>query len=107
MSTISYTVSVVFDSAELADEWLRWLQGGHIADVLAAGALDAEIVALDGPRPAFEVRYHFPSRQAFADYETKHAPRLRAEGLQRFPPAKGVTYQRTLGSVVGVFTAGK
>jgi Domain of unknown function (DUF4286) len=103
MSTIAYTVSAVFDSAELANEWLHWLQAGHIAEVLAAGAVDAEIIALDGPRPAFEVRYHFPSRQAFAHYETKHAPRLRAEGLQRFPPEKGITYQRSLGSVVAVF----
>jgi hypothetical protein len=107
MSTIAYSVSAVFDSDEVADEWLRWLQAGHVADVLGAGAVDAEIIALDGPRPAFEVRYHFPSRQAFADYETGHAPRLRAEGLQRFPPERGVTYQRSLGSVVAALASGK
>jgi hypothetical protein len=69
--------------------------------VLAGGACDAEIVQLDGPEPAFEVRYHFPSRAAFARYEKEHAPRLRAEGLRRFPVEKGVVYRRSVGQVIG------
>jgi hypothetical protein len=101
MAAIAYTVAVTFPDPALAAEWLRWLTEGHIAEVLAGGACDAEIVQLDGPEPAFEVRYHFPSRAAFARYEKEHAPRLRAEGLRRFPVEKGVVYRRSVGQVIG------
>jgi hypothetical protein len=99
LTEVAYTVAVTFTDAALAEEWLRWLRGGHIADVLAGGATAAEIVAVDGPERSFEVRYRFPSREAFAAYERDHAPRLRAEGLQRFPVERGVSYRRTVGVV--------
>jgi hypothetical protein len=103
MAVIAYTVAVTFEDTALAEEWLRWLREVHIADVLAGGATDAEIVELDGPRRSFEVRYHFDSREAFARYERDHAPRLRAEALQKFPVEKGVAYRRSLGEVRGGF----
>src|SRR5262245_12859878 len=103
MARIAYTVTVTFDVPDLAEAWLRWLRQGHIAEVLAGGATDAEIVALDGPGTAFEVRYHFPSREAFTRYEAEHAPRLRAEGLRLFPPERGVTYRRGVGEVTDRF----
>jgi dipeptidase E len=97
---VAYTVAVTFDDAALAESWLAWLHGGHIAQVIAAGATDAEVVELDGAAGrSFEVRYHFPSREAFDHYEREHAPRLRAEGLQLFPSEKGVHYRRSLGAV--------
>jgi hypothetical protein len=96
---IAYTVAVTFPNASLAEDWLRWLNEGHIAEVLAGGAADAEIVELDGTGHAYEVRYHFPSREAFALYEKQHAPRLRAEGLARFPLDQGITYRRSVGVV--------
>ena len=96
---IAYTVAVTFSNSSLVEDWLTWLKHGHIADVLAGGASDAEIIELDGPTCSYEVRYHFPSREAFAKYEKEHAPRLRAEGLARFPADKGVTYRRSVGVV--------
>jgi hypothetical protein len=99
MSTLVYTVAVTFEDPALAEEWLRWLREGHIADVLAGGATDAEVIRWDGPGLSYEVRYHFPSRDAFERYEKDHAPRLRAEGLQRFPVERGVTYRRQVGLV--------
>jgi hypothetical protein len=106
MPSITYTVTVAFDDSALADAWLHWLTGGHIADVLAGGATDAELVELDGPTRTFEVRYHFPSREGLARYEREHAPRLPAEGLRLFPPEKGVTYRRALGEVAGLWRSG-
>lgn len=100
MGRVAYTVTATFADAALAEEWLRWLTGGHIAEVLAGGATDAEMIELDGPQRSFEVRYHFPSREAFAAYERDHAPRLRAEGLRLFPVERGVTYRRSVGVVV-------
>src|SRR5262245_2656312 len=103
MAVIAYTVAATFEDAALAEEWLRWLHEGHIANVLAGGATDAEVVALDGSIKSFEVRYHFRSREDFARYERDHAPRLRAEGLQKFPPERGVTYRRSVGEVRDTF----
>jgi hypothetical protein len=100
MAQIAYTVAATFEDGNTADEWVRWLTGGHIADVLAGGARDAELIKLDGPGLAFEVRYHFPSRETFAAYERDHAPRLRAEAMQRFPPERGVVYRRTCGVAI-------
>lgn len=97
MPEISYTVSVTFPDDSLVESWLRWLRQGHIEDVLAGGATHAEIVAMDAPPRAFEVRYRFPSREAFECYEREHAPRLRAEGLKLFPVERGITYRRSVG----------
>jgi dipeptidase E len=97
---ISYTVAATFPNASLAEEWLRWLKSGHIAEVLAGGATAAAIIEMDGQPHAFEVHYLFPSREAFTRYERDHAPRLRAEGLQRFPVEKGITYRRSVGKVL-------
>lgn len=103
MAEIAYTVAVTLPDEATVQEWLRWLREGHIAEVLAGGASAAEIVALDGPGRAFEVRYHFASRAAFERYEQQFAPRLRAEGLQRFPTERGITYRRSVGIVLDRF----
>jgi hypothetical protein len=105
MSAVIYTVTATFADEAVAREWLRWLAEGHVAEVLAGGATDAEVVALDGPDRAFEVRYHFPSREAFERYEREDAPRLRAEGLRRFPAERGVAYRRSVGAVQARFPA--
>jgi len=99
--SIAYTVSATFSSCAVADEWIAWLTGGHIAEVIRGGATDAEIVHLDGDECRYEIRYHFPSRDVFRAYEQNHAPRLRAEGLERFPASRGIVYARTTGTVVG------
>jgi len=100
MGALAYTVTASFVDPAVADQWLRWLTGGHVAEVLAAGAVAAEITVLDGPGHVLEVRYHFPSRPVFEEYERLHAPRLRAEGLRLFPPGRGISYQRSVGAVV-------
>src|SRR5262249_6899847 len=98
---VAYTVDVAFRDAGLAETWLAWLRGGHLAAVLAGGAEHAEVVELDAAEGrAFEVRYRFASREAFDAYERDRAPALRAEGLRLFPVEKGVTYRRWTGNVV-------
>ncbi|MHC5024455.1 MAG: DUF4286 family protein [Planctomycetota bacterium] len=100
MSTFAYTVQCTFDDPAVADEWISWLKSEHLADVRAAGALDAEVIRLDGEEHHVEVRYHFDSREDFELYEREHAPGLREEGLQRFPPERGLQYARSMGDVV-------
>lgn len=95
---IAYTVRIHVPAA-LEGEWRAWIDG-HVREVIAAGALAAEVVRLDGADPVFEARYRFAGRDTFAAYERDHAPRLRAEGLARFGPERGVRYERSLGEVV-------
>lgn len=96
----AYTVTCTFRHAAMADEWIAWLRDDHLAKVIAAGALDAEIVRHDGEPVRVEVRYHFASRDDFSRYEREHAPRLRAEGLARFGPERGLIYVRSTGEVM-------
>lgn len=98
----SYTVIAVFDDRRIADEWIAWLRDEHLAEVCAAGALDAEVIRCDAApdgKTRCEVRYHFASREAFDAYVRDHAPRLRAEGVKRFPPERGIAYERATGDV--------
>jgi isopentenyldiphosphate isomerase len=99
-----YTVAATFTERAVADEWLAWLNDTHIKECLAVSrALSADIVAVAGPTLAYEVRYRFPSRHAFAAYDRDHAPRLRAEGLRLFPSERGVTYRRSSGITLATF----
>ena len=110
---IAYTVGCTFTDPAVAEAWIEWLRDGHLADVCAAGALDAEAVRVDDPRSGApesgevrcEARYRFASRRAFAAYERDHAPRLRAEGLAKFPLELGLTYERTVGEIVAAYPA--
>jgi hypothetical protein len=100
---IAYTVRCTFTDESVADEWIAWLRDEHIADVCGAGALDGKVVRLDrseGEPLVCEVRYHFASRESMETYERDHAPRLRAEGLERFPLERGLAYERSVGEIV-------
>lgn len=100
---LAYTVIADFDAPPVAAEWLAWLTGGHLQAVLDGGARSADVVRLE-PTPSaplrVEVRYLFDDLTAFQRYEQTAAPALRADGLARFPPSRGVRLQRTLGEVL-------
>lgn len=100
---IRYTVIAEFEDPAVAAEWIAWLRDGHLADVLAAGAIDAEVVAIDGESATpvvCEVRYRFADRASLDRYFKIDAPRLRAEGLAKFPPERGIRYRRSVGEIV-------
>lgn len=97
-----YTVRCEFtaDNPSVVADWLAWLIPGHIQDVIDAGAISAEVINIDGDCPTFEIRYRFSSREEFLVYEENHAPRLRTEGLEKFPASLGLLYSRTTGEQV-------
>ncbi|HEY8431318.1 MAG TPA: hypothetical protein VIL20_23220 [Sandaracinaceae bacterium] len=97
---LAYCVRIEVPSETVADELLRWLEDDHAAQVVRAGALDAEVVRLDGSPIVVEARYHFASREAFAAYEAGPAAALRADGLARFGPERGVRMSRSVGEVL-------
>ncbi len=102
-----YTVACEFESVEVAQQWVDWLEREHLADVCAAGALDAEIVRMDGPAIRYEVHYRFRNRAVFEAYERDHAPRLRAESLRVFPLNLGLRYARSTGEIIARREAAK
>ncbi|MEY5031873.1 MAG: hypothetical protein RL354_904, partial [Planctomycetota bacterium] len=92
-----YSVRSTFTNGEVRSDFISWLRSGHLADVVKAGALDAEIVefeALEGTPGDVETRYHFASREAFDAYANGPAVALRAEGAARFPPSRGIVMTR-------------
>lgn len=93
----AYTVHAQFDDPQVAAEWVGWLRDGHLADVLAGGAQEAMVVQLAPLQ--LEARYLFADRAAFAKYELESAPKLRAEGLAKFPASRGVRMSRSMGEV--------
>lgn len=98
--TFAYSVIATFDDPSLIESWCDWLRREHFAEVCAAGASDACLVerrVVAGEPPCFEARYRFADPFAFDVYEREHAPRLRDEGLRRFP--KGIRYRRTSGEI--------
>ncbi|MDX2118971.1 MAG: DUF4286 family protein [Planctomycetota bacterium] len=112
---ILYAVTAALPDPRLRDDYIAWLTGGHVQEVIAAGASEARVVVLDpDPNPAAEAGenatfrvesvYIFPTRQALETYFRDHAPRLRAEGVARFA-SRGVTFQRRIGRVAGLFSS--
>jgi hypothetical protein len=99
--TFLYSVRSTFTNAEVRAEFIAWLRDGHLADVVEAGALDAELVEFEAEAGAengvigdVETRYHFASRAAFEEYANGPAVPLRAEGAARFPPSRGIVMTR-------------
>ncbi|HCT81423.1 MAG TPA: DUF4286 domain-containing protein [Micromonosporaceae bacterium] len=97
-----YTVRSEFPDDETRQRYLDWLCGGHAeALITEGGALRAEVAALDDG--SVETRYLFPSREAFATYESGAAVKLRADGLAKFPPEAGIRTTRATGELSAVY----
>lgn len=83
-----YEVNIDLDAAIRAD-YLAWLDV-HVAQICALpGFLGARILEVTDPAPApgragLCVQYRLSGPAALGRYLADHAPRLRAEGLERF-----------------------
>jgi hypothetical protein len=101
MPPIAYTVIATLPDEPTASEYVQWLRDGHVQRVVKAGARDAAILRITDPvsPPQVESRYTFPDRQSFETYLTSTAPALRAEGLRKFPPSRGVRFERRIGEL--------
>ena len=96
-----YSVRSRFANEAVRAEFVEWLAHGHLADVVRAGALHAELVLLEPAPDAavgavgdVESRYHFASREAYEKDAAGPAVALRAEGLAKFPPERGIVMTR-------------
>jgi hypothetical protein len=100
---IAYTVTATFPDEATAAEYIAWLRGGHLEHVLEAGARSAAVVRVSEPADPItvETRYTFASRGELDRYVRERAPALRAQGMARFPPERGVRFQRRVGEFAG------
>ena len=89
-----YSVTITLPTPTHRIEFVAWLAEEHMADVVAAGAMDAEALLHDDPC-VVQVLYHFASRDAFAQYERNEAPRLRAHVLTKFADAAQFAFARS------------
>ncbi|MCB9864345.1 MAG: DUF4286 family protein [Phycisphaerales bacterium] len=97
-----YEVNAEFIDPAIADAWAAWILDEHILDVIRAGARSGRLLRIDGDddTPRFSVQYQFETREDLDRYLRDHSPRLRDEGLRRFPAEK-VRYTRRIGEIVG------
>jgi hypothetical protein len=89
---VIYEVNVTVDP-EVADAYIAWL-GPHVEEVLRLpGFLEARWYdrkaadegTVDGEKVLISVHYLVRDRASLDDYLAHHAPRLREDGLRRFP----------------------
>jgi hypothetical protein len=101
MPRIHYSVTATLPTPEIRDRYVLWLKGGHVQDVVAAGALEAQVVVLTEPAEPLQVetRYVFASAEAFEAYVKGAAVGLRKEGLALFGPETGVSFVRRVGTI--------
>lgn len=102
MSAIAYSVTATLPDEATAHEYIEWLEDGHIDRVIEGGAHSGMIVRMVDPATPIrvETRYIFSNQARFDEYLRTAAPALRADGLKRFPPSRGITFERRVGVVL-------
>lgn len=102
MHEVAYTVTALLPDTVTRDRYIRWLREGHIQQVVSGGAKEAAVVVIEEPARPLKVvcRYIFENREAFNRYVADHAPKLRAEGMALFGPELGVSFERSVGSII-------
>jgi len=85
---ILYNVTINIHES-VHDQWMRWMQEKHIADVLATEKFSAArmvkvLVEEDMGGTTYSIQYTTDSKETLQRYYDEDAPRLREEGLQLF-----------------------
>jgi hypothetical protein len=85
---VVYNVTVNIDE-EVHDDWLEWMIGVHIPDILKTGLfIDARISRLDIEEEkggvTYSIQYTLQSQQHLDEYQEKHAPDLQQQHRDRY-----------------------
>ena len=85
---ILYNVTINIHES-VHDQWMRWMQEKHIADVLATGKFSAArmvkvLVEEDMGGTTYSIQYTTDSKETLQRYYDEDAPRLREEGLRLY-----------------------
>eukprot|EP01135_Chromosphaera_perkinsii_P002724 Nk52_evm92s226 gene=Nk52_evmTU92s226 len=95
----SYIVCCELPSTEIAEDWVEWLRGGHMQDMIEIGGAETGELIRVGEL-SYQARYVFPSEASFKHYMEEIAPKLRGEGVKKFPASMGLKYSRMEGPVL-------
>jgi len=84
---ILYNVTLSID-ADIAPEWLEWMQNKHIPDVLATGMfVSCRICRIRGYEEggmSYSIQYVCPTEAAYRRYQEELAPALQQEHMARY-----------------------
>lgn len=86
---IIYSVTVSIDKA-IEEDWLNWMKGKHIPDVMATGHFESwNMQMLLDPEPApgqatYNIQYECVELSHLELYQENHAPQLQAEHTNRY-----------------------
>jgi phosphoribosylamine-glycine ligase len=85
---IIYNVTINIHES-VHDQWMKWMQEKHIADVLATGKFTSArmvkvLVEEEMGGVTYSVQYTTDCKETLQRYYDEDAPRLREEGLRLF-----------------------
>ncbi len=85
---IIYNVTVKVDES-IKPEWLAWLKGEHIPDMVATGcfthAVILQLLEVDNSEgPTFAIQYHSESKGLYNNYIENHAPAMRQKSFDKW-----------------------
>lgn len=98
---IQYNVTLKLD-AEIENEWLDYMKGEHLKDVLDTGLFIScrmsKLIDRQDSEPTYTVQYTLESMKKMHEYQVKYAEQLQKEHTEKFK-GKFVAF-RTLMEVV-------
>lgn len=84
---ILYNVTINVDP-EIHDEWLEWMKGTHIPDVLSTGLFSEgkifKIHTGEDEENTYSIQYFCSSIEEYEKYQKEHAPRLQQEHSEKY-----------------------
>lgn len=84
---ILYNVTVSIDP-EISEDWLNWMRGKHIPDVMATTCfLESRISRIHGEEEGgatYSIMYLCPNQETMDLYQSKHAPELQKDHSEKF-----------------------
>ena len=86
MFMILYNVTVNVDD-DIHDEWLEWMKGVHIPDVMATGLfVDSKIFRIHSGDVGntYSIQYFCNTMDDYEKYQGEHAPGLQKEHSEKY-----------------------
>ena len=84
---IIYSVTITIE-ASIESEWVDWMTGVHVPDVLRTGCFSecrmAKVLGSEGEEPSYVLQYQCPSLEEYHRYRDNFAPALQKDHSDRF-----------------------
>ncbi len=85
---IIYSVTINIDN-QVREEWLNWMQGTHIPEVMATGCfvdfmLVRVLIEEEMGGTTYNIQYHATTMAAYEDYQENFAPAMQAKHTERY-----------------------